>query len=152
MWTPGNMFSIINAVNGKQNQNLSNDVERTFFRLVCVCDSPATLYPSVSIPFAISSLVRLPFSSNDTSPPIAFTFTSFNPSFSKYLCMVSAQLAQVMPSTFHCTFSMLRIVLQIYRFIKGGLHKKNIMITSLLSGINFAYGHHLHIGPVAADS
>src|SRR5438045_8545693 len=134
MWTPGNIFSIINTVNGKQNQNLSNEVDRNFFLPPGTCDSPATVYPSVSIPFAISSFVCTPFSSNDTSPPIAFTFTSLNPSFSKYLCMVSAQLAQVIPSIFHCTFSMLQIVLQNYQFIKGGFAEgENIMTTTLLS-------------------
>src|SRR5215471_14845451 len=132
MWTPGNMFSIINAVNGRQNQNLSNDDERIFFFCVGPSACAATVYPSVSIPFAISPFERVPFSSNDTSPPIAFTFTSLNPSFSKYLCMVSAQLAQVIPSTFQCTFSMLQTMLQIYRFIKGFFAvQENIMTTSL---------------------
>jgi len=39
---------------------------------------------------------------------------------------------------------MLQIVLQNYQFIKGGFAEgENIMTTTLLSTVNFAYGHDL---------
>src|SRR3954454_23665915 len=59
------------------------------------------------MPFASFCFVTLPFSLNDTSPLIGFTTTSLAPSFCRYLFTDSAQFEQVMPSTFHCTSSML---------------------------------------------
>jgi hypothetical protein len=47
---------------------------------------------------------------------------------------------------------MLQIVLQIYRFIKGGFaQEENIMTTTLPSAVNFAYEHHLHVGQIATN-
>src|ERR1041384_7853480 len=66
--------------------------------------------------------------------------------------MVSAQLAQVIPSTFHCTFSMLQILLQIYPFQEGGYATaKNILTTPLLSTVKFAYGNNLFAETIATN-
>src|SRR5947208_3409438 len=52
---------------------------------------------------------------------------------------------KLMPTIFHCTFSMLKILLQIYRFKNGRfVDHENILTTRLLRPVKFAYGNDLY--------
>ena len=70
------------------------------------------------------------------------------PYFCKYLLIANAQLAQCIPSTFHCTFSILPMKLvHLQRYFEArGLKvlAKSIFSTSLQTGVNirhvYSYG------------